>query len=91
MKHIEEMPEKSTFWGKYALYIMGIIAIALFQGIRRGLAELQEEVEREEAQKRAASARAAEGQVRVAVPRRKAKGKRRAATAARGASGEGRN
>lgn len=86
MRHDEEQPKKgASLFGKYALYIMGFIAIALFQGIRTGFAELQEEIEREEAQKRAASARQ-EGQVRVAVPRRKAKGKRRPSATGRGTS-----
>lgn len=77
------------FSSKYLLYIMGLVGVALAQGIRKGLAELREEMAQEEAEKKGRKGRAGEGQVRVMVPQRKksTKGKRRVTAAAANADG----
>lgn len=67
--------KENGFFGKYGLYIMGFVGIALAQGIKRGLAELREEMEREEADK--LKERRPTGKVKVVVPKRKQSAKSR--------------
>lgn len=61
--------KEKGFFGKYGLYLMGFAIFALARGIQKGLAELSEELEREEAEK--LKQKKPTGQVRVAVPRKK--------------------
>lgn len=78
----EEKRKKKGFFGKYGLYIMGFVGFALARGIQKGMAELREEMEREEADKLKERKRTA--QVKVVVPKRKqsAKTRRKAAVGA---------
>lgn len=65
--------KKKGFFSKYGIWIMLFIALALAHGIRIGLRELRDEMEREEnaALRPTASERSSAGSVRVTVPRRK--------------------
>lgn len=68
-----EKPEpkspKKGFFSKYGLLLMIFVAVALGRGIRQGLIELREEVERE--QQEAEQKKKPPGQIRVVVPRKK--------------------
>lgn len=82
----DERNGKSTrergFFGKYGLYIMIFIGVALAQGIRRGLAELREELQREEAAKN--QQKRPTGQLKIQVPKKKTslRNRKKAAAAA---------
>lgn len=58
-----------SFFGKYGLYIMIFIGVALARGIRKGLAELHEELQREEAAKN--QPKRPTGQLKIQVAKKK--------------------
>lgn len=76
--------KRKGFFAKYGLYIMLFFGFALAQGIRKGMTELREEMEREEAAK--ASSKKSTGQVKVVVPKRKGSVRNRKKSSASSAS-----
>lgn len=65
---VKALKEKG-FLAKYGLYLMIFAVVALGQGIRKGITEIREELEKEELERR--GQQPMKPQVRVVVPKRK--------------------
>lgn len=62
----QQQEQQQSFWSNYGLYVLLSVVFVLGQGIRKGLAELREEEEKERLEQRKKPV-----QVQVVVPKRK--------------------